>query len=266
MLSRGLIHRSTIKKMILLNTKYYFYDNTKTNNKMNLKDKKVIVTGGSLGIGKATAKMIIDKGAKVIITGRDKERTEMAAKEIGAIPLAFDISKLDEIDARAKACLDLLGGLDIVINNAGVGDFNLLGDLSVAQFEKVFNTNVFGLAMFTQALLPTLKSQQSGNIVNIGSTAAVKGFAYGTVYAASKFAVRAMTQCWQAELRKDNIRVFLVNPSEVTTAFNQEDRNERAAVSNKLTPDEIAHVIVSGLEMDDRGFVPEINIWATNPF
>lgn len=233
---------------------------------MNLQDKKVILTGGSLGIGKVTAKLLVEKGAKVIITGRDQTRVEAAASEIGAIPMVFDISEIDQIETKAKQCIDMLGGLDILINNAGVGMFNVLGDLTPAQFEQVFNTNVVGLAMLTQACLPTFKTQQSGNIINIGSTAAVKGFAYGSVYAASKFAVRAMTQCWQAELRKDNIRVFLVNPSEVTTAFNQAERNERDAESNKLRPDEIAHVIIGGLEMDDRGFVPEINIWATNPF
>ena len=233
---------------------------------MKLQDKKIVVTGGSLGIGKSTAKLLISKGAKVIITGRDKARVDEAAQEIGAIPLVFDVSDTKQIEGKAQECLNLLGGIDILINNAGIGNFNLLGDLSADQFESVFKTNVFGLAMLTQAFLPAFKSQQSGNIINIGSSAAIKGFAMGTVYAASKFAVRAMTQCWQAELRKDNIRVVLVNPSEVTTAFNQSDRSERDDVDNKLTPQEIAHTIVSSLEMDDRGFVPEVNIWATNPF
>ena len=234
---------------------------------MDLKDKRIVVTGGSLGIGKTTAELMIKKGATVVITGRDKNRVESAAKEIGAIPLVFDISDTNSIEAKAKECLNLLGGgIDVLLNNAGIGEFALLGELSIDQFNRIFNTNVFGLAMLTQAFLPTFKAQQSGNIINIGSSAAIKGFAHGTVYAASKFAVRAMTQCWQAELRKDNIRVFLVNPSEVTTAFNQADRNEREAVSNKLTPTEIAHVIITGLEMDKRGFVPETNIWATNPF
>ncbi|MFK8037378.1 MAG: SDR family oxidoreductase [Crocinitomicaceae bacterium] len=234
---------------------------------MNLQDKRIVVTGGSLGIGKTTAKLMIDKGAKVIITGRNKERLESAANEIGAIPLVFDISDTSSIEEKANECLSLLGGgIDVLLNNAGIGEFALLGDLSIDQFQRIFDTNVFGLAMLTQAFLPAFKEQQSGNIINIGSSAAIKGFAHGSVYAASKFAVRAMTQCWQAELRKDNIRVFLVNPSEVTTAFNQDSREEREAVSNKLTPLEIADIIIGGLELDNRGFVPETNIWATNPF
>ncbi len=110
------------------------------------------------------------------------------------------------------------------------------------------------------------KKQKSGNIINISSTAGTKGFANGTVYASSKFALRGMTQCWQAELRKYNVRVILVNPSEVTTAFGDGERRERPEVKNKLRSIEIAHTIVSSLEMDDRGFIPEVTVWATNPF
>ena len=118
----------------------------------------------------------------------------------------------------------------------------------------------------SQEIAEVFKAQNYGNIVNIGSTAALKGFAQGTVYASSKFAVRGMTQSWQAELRKYNVRVSLVNPSEVTTAFFTEGGVEKDNVSNKLSPVEIAHSIVSVLAMEDKGFVPEVTIWATNPF
>ncbi|MFD1551438.1 short-chain dehydrogenase [Putridiphycobacter roseus] len=233
---------------------------------MDLKGKKILVTGGSLGIGKATALMMVEKGATVLITGRNKERVEKAAQEIGAMAMVFDLADTDHIAENVAIVLKKLGGIDVLLNNAGIGEFGLLGDITLAGLQRVFNTNVFGLTMLTQALLPTFKEQQSGNIINIGSTAALKGFAHGSVYTASKFAVRALTQCWQAELRKDNIRVFLVNPSEVTTAFNQTDRVEKEVVDNKLRPEEIAHVIVQNLEMDNRGFVPEVSVWATNPF
>ena len=107
---------------------------------------------------------------------------------------------------------------------------------------------------------------QKGHIINIGSTASLKGFARGSVYAASKFAVRGMTQSWQAELRKDNIRVSLVNPSEVTTAFADTAREERNEESNKLGSEDIAQTIISVVEMRDQGFVSEVTVWATNPF
>ncbi|MGL1902199.1 MAG: SDR family oxidoreductase [Fibrobacterales bacterium] len=233
---------------------------------MKIEGSKILITGGSSGIGKATAQLLIEKGATVVITGRDTDKLTTVAQEIGAHPLHFDISQGETIVAKSAEAIALLGGIDVLINNAGIGEFGLLEEVTLDQFERVFSTNVFGLAMLTQAILPHLKAAGKGSIVNIASSAATKGFAYGTVYSASKFALRAMTQCWQAELRKENIRVIGINPSEVPTAFNKTDRVERPEELNKLSVMEIAEPIVSALEMDDRGFIPELSVWATNPF
>lgn len=232
---------------------------------MNLKNKKVLITGGSSGIGKAAAMDLIQAGATVIITGRNEEKLQTTAKEIGAIPMAFDVSDYEVIPEKVAEAVATLGGLDVIINNAGIGDFDLLEDLNINQFENVFSVNVFGLALLTQEVVKYFKAKGRGDIVNIASTAATKGFSHGTVYASSKFALRGMTMCWQAELRKENIRVMLINPSEVTTAFNQEDRIERDDEDGKLTANEIAHTIRFALEMDHRGFIPELTVWATNP-
>ena len=234
---------------------------------MNLENSKVLITGGSSGIGKETARHFVGKGAKVVITGRDEEKLKQVAKELGATPLHFDIGELDSIPEKAKEAIELLGGtIDTLINNAGIGVFPELGEIEAKHFQEVFTVNVFGLALLTQEIVKTFKNNSYGNIVNIGSTAAQKGFARGTVYSASKFAVRSMTQGWQAELRKHNIRVALVNPSEVTTAFADENRTERAENDKKLSAEEIAHTIVSVVEMRDKGFIPEVTVWATNPF
>ena len=233
---------------------------------MKIQGSKILITGGSSGLGKATAELLIQSGAKVAITGRDEAKLKRVANEIGAIPIAMDISDYGSLAEKSKAVLDQLGGLDVLINNAGIGDFAKLGEIKLEHFEKVFATNVFGLTMLTQEFLPTFKAQGFGDIVNIASTAALKGFASGSVYSASKFALRSLTQCWQQELRRDNIRVMLVNPSEVPTAFYQKDRVEKPQVDGKLSPVEIAHSIKSVLEMDNRGFIPELTVWATNPF
>lgn len=232
---------------------------------MDLNNKKIIVTGGSSGLGKATARILREAGAQVVITGRDQTRLDAAAKELDCIPLQLEMTDYDSLPAKAAKAVELLGGIDVLINNAGLGDFATLGGITLENFEKVFGTNVFGLALFTQEILPHYIKQESGDIINIASTAAVKGFAYGTVYSASKFALRGMTQCWQAELRKHNVRVILVNPSEVPTAFAQADRSERPEAPSKLTSYEIAHTIKATLEMDRRGFIPEVTVWATNP-
>lgn len=234
---------------------------------MKIKNSKILITGGSSGIGKETAKQFIEKGAKVVITGRDENKLKKVASEIGAIPLTFDISNLSSIPEKAKETMSLLGGrIDVLVNNAGIGTFPKIGEITEDDLKKVYATNVFGLALLTQEMVPHFKVQQYGNIINIGSTASLKGFVGGSVYAASKFAVRGMTQSWQAELRKDNIRVSLVNPSEVTTAFFADSRTERDEESNKLGSADIAQTIVSVVEMRDKGFVPEVTVWATNPF
>lgn len=234
---------------------------------MEIKGSNVLVTGGNSGIGKETARQLVEQGAKVVITGRDEVKLNKVAEEIGAIPLLFDVSDLKSIPAKFKEVLLLLDGkIDTLINNAGIGVFPKLGDITIEDLESVYTTNVFGLTLLTQEIVKPFITQGYGNIINIGSTAALKGFERGTVYAASKFAVRGITQSWQAELRKYNIRVCLINPSEVTTAFAAEDRVEREETDKKLGTEEIAHTIVSTLKMRDKGFVPEVTVWATNPF
>ena len=234
---------------------------------MQIKDSTFLITGGSLGIGKATAKLIIEKGGKVAITARNKSRLEKAAKEIGALPITADVSKPDDIKKTYDVFEKEFDRLDCLINNAGIGGkWNDVFNLNPDDFMNVYSVNVFGAALMTKHAASIFKKQKYGNIVNISSTAGTKGYPNGTVYASSKFALKGMTQCWQAELRKYNVRVILVNPSEVQTAFGDDEGKERNEVPNKLRGYEIAHTIVSTLEMDDRGFIPEVTVWATNPF
>lgn len=234
---------------------------------MDVKGKNIIVTGGSLGIGKETAKSLVEKGANVLITGRSEERLQNAKLYTNADILEFDIADFDNLTQNAKKCLEILDNrVDVLINNAGIGVRASLEELNIDDFLKVFNVNVFGLSLFTKEIIPLMKAKKSGTIINIGSTASLKGYKNGSIYSSSKFAVRCLTQCWQAELRPFNIRVCQVNPSEVTTAFANKERVERKEIHNKLTVREIAHAIVSAIEMDDRGFINELNVWATNPF
>ena len=234
---------------------------------MQIKDSTFLVTGGSLGIGKATAKLLVEKGGKVAITGRNKSRLENTAKEIGAFPINTDAGKPEDIKRTYDEFLLEFKKLDCLVNNAGIGGkWEQVFDLDLDDFMKVYSVNVFGAALMAKHAANLFKKQNYGNIINVASTAATKGYAHGTVYSSSKFALRGMTQCWQAELRKYNVRVILINPSEVVTAFGSGEGKERNEVSNKLRGYEIAHTIVSTLEMDDRGFIPEVTVWATNPF
>ncbi len=234
---------------------------------MKLENAKILITGGSLGLGKDAARLLAECGAQVAITGRNRERLQKAADEIDVFPIVADVANPNDIDHTYAAFLEKFDTLDCLINNAGVGGgFSTLENVTLEEFESVFRVNVFGAALMAQKAIPIFKAQNYGNIINVGSTAGLKGFEQGSVYSASKFALRSMTQCWQAELRKHNIRVTLINPSEVPTAFANPDRIERDLVGNKLTPREISHTIKSVLEMDDRGLVPEVTVWATNPW
>lgn len=230
---------------------------------MQIKGSTFLITGGSSGIGKAAAKMIIEKGGSAAITARGKERLEKTAEETGAFPINTDISKPEDINKTYDLFFKKFDKLDCLINNAGIAGGGEIDKLEWDDFYRVYSVNVFGAAMMAQKAAEIFKKQNYGNIINIGSTAGVKGYAGGSVYASSKFALRGMTLCWQAELRRYNIRVMCINPSEVRTSFGGIKTEE---VSNRLRAKEIAHAIVSSLEMDDRGFIPEFMVWATNPF
>lgn len=234
---------------------------------MKIANSIALVTGGNSGLGKATAKLLIEKSATVVITGRDAQKTEAVANEIGATAFHCDVTSDDDIKKMYDFIEEQFGRLDILINNAGIGGWSTLSEMPREKMREVYEVNVFGATMVAKGALPFFLKQQSGNIVNIASTAALKGYPNGSIYASSKFALRGLTQCWQAELRRDNIRVIQVNPSEVPTAFgDEENRTERPIEDNKLRPLEIAHTIVTALEMDSRGYIPEVTVHATNPF
>lgn len=234
---------------------------------MEIKDKVAIVTGGSNGIGKEIATQLVALGAKVYITGRNEDRLQNASDETGAIAVRSDVSKQEDVDSLMTKVMSENDHLDILINNAGFGaGWAEIDEVNMEDMIRVYQTNVFGATMMGQAAAKVFKQQKSGNIVNIGSTASLKGYSKGSIYASSKFALRGLSECWRADLRPFNVRVMHVNPSEVTTAFGKEDGVSRPEASNKLRPKEIADVIIAQLQMDDRGFVPEVTVWATNPW
>ena len=232
---------------------------------MQLANAVVLVTGGSSGIGKGIAHTLAQSGAKVAITGRDRARLEAAAKEVGAHAIHADVSKEDDASRAVREVLATFGHLDVLVNNAGLGVFAPLVDMQLAGFERVFATNVTGAMLMAREAARHFVSRQSGAIVNIGSTASHRGAPNGTAYYASKFALRGMTECWRGELRKHNIRVMLINPSEVITNFSVTAGLSQTPEPTKLQPADIAHAVKTALEMDDRGFVTELTVFATNP-
>jgi 3-oxoacyl-[acyl-carrier protein] reductase len=233
---------------------------------MNLKNATALITGGSSGIGLAIAQTLAEAGSKVAITGRDEGRLKTASKTVQAHTIKADVGSEEDVKRTYREFFDKFGHLDILVNSAGYGVRRQLVDMDLAKFESIMRTNVTGTMLMSREAARHFIERKRGNIVNLASTAALRGAANGTAYYGSKFAVRGMTECWRAELRQHNVRVFLVNPSEVLTnfaanaGFGQDDNNP-----TKLLAEDIAHAVKAALEMNDRGFTVEFTVFATNP-
>jgi 3-oxoacyl-[acyl-carrier protein] reductase len=232
---------------------------------MKLQNSTALITGGSSGIGYAIAKVLIEAGARVAITGRDEKKLYKAAEALTAVPIRADVTNESDVNRTYREVLQAFGNLDILVNNAGSGVFKKLVDMDRESFESVFSTNVTGAMVMGREAAKLFIKQNRGNIINVCSTASLRGAANGTAYYASKFALRGMTECWRAELRQYNVRVFLLNPSEVLTSFATTAGYEQKENPTKLRGEDIAHMVKAMLEMDDRGFTPELTIFATNP-
>jgi 3-oxoacyl-[acyl-carrier protein] reductase len=233
---------------------------------MNIAKARVLVTGGSSGIGKATALALAEAGARVAICGRDRTSIEKAGGEIGASPFVADVSHEADVVALIPKVIAALGGYDVLINNAGFGRFAPLVETTVDDMRSVWETNVLGATLAARESAKHFIKQSYGNIVNVASTSAAHGSPNGSAYSSSKFALASLTECWRAELRKSNIRVMQINPSEVLTEFAHRARGT-ARVDNpsKLRGSDIAAAIVGMLAQDDRAMVTEMTVWASNP-
>lgn len=233
---------------------------------MDLNDAKVLVTGGSSGIGKETARQLIEAGAEVVIAARTKDRLERAADEIGAIPVQCDVGKENQVKELIQRVTGELDGYNVLINNAGYGNSKKLVNVSTEEMKNQLQINTIGAMMVARESARVFIENDYGNIINVSSSSGKRGYAGGTTYVASKFALSGMTECWRAELRPHNIRVMQINPSEVQTPFFSEgDTIERDINETKLIAEDIAQAMCDMLRMHDRGFIPETSVWATNP-
>ena len=228
-----------------------------------MEPSRFLVTGGSQGIGAALVGQARKAGHRVVFTGRNQSLIDKVAQVSGATGVHADVGKADDNARTVDACMREMGGVDVLINNAGYAYRGEIGAIDVTKMKELFDTNVFGLVDITNRIVPQMKERGRGDIVNIASTSGMKGAATATAYAGSKWAVRGISQCWQAELRPHGIRVISLCPSEVQTDFGgRTGRNN----PNKLYAGDIAATIMAALDMPRRALWPELAVFANNPW
>ncbi|UMB59601.1 3-ketoacyl-ACP reductase [Lutibacter sp. A80] len=238
---------------------------------MKLNKKKAIITGGSRGLGKATALAFAKEGIDVAITGRNEERLKATVSEIKALGVnatyeVFDISNFEEVKIGITNIIKSIGTVDILVNNAGIAAFGTLNDMDSKLWEDIIKTNVLGMYYVTKEVLPYLIEKNEGDIINVSSTAGLNGNATTSAYSASKFAVIGLSQSLMKEVRKNNIRVNTLTPSTIAS-----DMSIELGIANKdsedsvLQPEDFAALIVAGLKLPRRAMMANASLWSTNP-
>ena len=229
----------------------------------HMQPSRFLVTGGSQGIGAALVALARDRGHEVVFTGRDTDHIATVAHETGASGFQSNVAVDAENAKTVEFALEKMGAIDVLINNAAFWYDEEIGKLDVDAMRRLFDTNVFGMVDMTNRVAPLMKAAEHGDIVNMASTSGMKGRKLGTAYAATKWAVRGISQCWQAELRPFGIRVITVCPSEVQTNWGgRVGRNN----PNKLYAVDIAETVMAALSMRTRVLWPELAVFATNPW
>jgi len=234
-----------------------------------LRGKVAIVTGGSRGIGLAIARALVAEGVNVAVTGKSAEHLAAARPLLeGAGPAAVetlqaDVRQFDDMRRAVDATVGRFNGLDILINNAGVGGFASVAAMTPAQWSEVIDTNLTGVFNATHAALPHLQRRGGGFIINISSLAGKNPFGDGAAYCASKAGLNAFSEALMQEVRYDNIRVSYVLPGSVATEFVGGDATRGA--DWKIAPDEVADVVLNLLRHDPRSLPSRVELRPSKP-
>ena len=236
----------------------------------SLKGKSAIITGAGRGIGRAIAIALAAEGVNVGLISRSnndllKLKDELKTYAVKTAIAIADVADILAVNQAVNTIQKDLGPIDILINNAGIAKFGKFLELEPSEWEDQIKVNLFGVYYVTRAVLPQMIERQTGDIVNISSSAGLKGSPMTSAYSASKFGVMGLSDSLMQEVRKHNIRVTALNPRTVVTDLaisanlinNNEDR--------VMHPEDFAELIIAQLKLNRRVFVKDASIWSTNP-
>jgi NAD(P)-dependent dehydrogenase (short-subunit alcohol dehydrogenase family) len=225
-----------------------------------------VVTGGSRGIGLAIATAFAERGARVVITGRDQQHLDEAAGRFSAdavLAVRADVGKPDDAARAIEAAVERFGGLDVLVNNAGVGHFAPVAEMSAGAWQNVIDTNLSGVFYCSAAALPHLKRRGGGWVINISSLAGKNPFKGGAAYCASKAGLNAFSEALMQEVRYDNIRVSYIMPGSVATEFG--GPGGMGAADWKIAPEDIADLVLELVTFPARSLPSCIELRPSRP-
>jgi len=241
----------------------------------NIADKVVVITGASSGIGESTARLLAGSGAKVVLGARRTDRIDALVRDIaarGGSALGFqaDVTKRSEVEALIQGAIHEHGRLDVIVNDAGIMPIAPMAALKVEEWDRMIDVNIRGVLFGVAAVLPIMRKQKQGHIINMSSVGGFKVWAPGgTVYSATKFAVRAITEGLRVEHKADNIRCTIISPGAVATELpersSEEDtrKNLREFYKIAVPADSVARAIAYAIEQPAEVDVNEIVIRPT---
>ncbi|RTQ46585.1 3-ketoacyl-ACP reductase [Hymenobacter gummosus] len=235
-----------------------------------LNGKTALVTGAGQGIGRAVALALAQEGVRVGLLARSEAPLRELAREIEALGaqaavVTADVADRAAVEAAVAQVQQQLGPIDILINNAGTAAFGKFLELEPAAWENIIQVNLLGTYYTTRAVLPPMIERQTGDIINISSTAGQRGAPVTSAYSASKAAVLALSESLMQEVRKHNIRVTALTPSTVATPLAAELKLTDGNPEKVMQAEDLAELIVAHLKLNRRVFVKEAGLWSTNP-
>lgn len=236
----------------------------------SLQNKTAIITGAGKGIGRAIALALANEGVNLGLVARTEKDLQAVAQEAGALGVktavaTADVSDINSVTTAVTKIRQELGPIDILINNAGIATFGKFLELTPEQWENQIKVNLFGVYYTTRAILPEMIERQTGDIVNVASTAGLKGAPVTSAYSASKFGLMGLTDSLMQEVRKHNIRVTALIPSTVVTDLAKSANLINNNEDRVMHPEDFAELLVAHLKLNRRVFVKDASIWSTNP-